>query len=154
MSRKYKFHEQEQLYFITYSIVNWIDVLTRKEYRDIVLASLDHCIEKRGLDVYAWCIMTNHVHLIIGSHGDKMEDILRDHKRHTSTELLKAIQGNPSESRKDRMMQEFHRAGQANSNNTHYQLWQQHNKPIPLYSAEVLYQKLDYIHNNPVKAGF
>jgi REP element-mobilizing transposase RayT len=154
MSRKYKFHDQEKLYFVTYTAIKWIDLFTKKAYRDIIVASLDHCISKKGLEVYAWCIMTNHVHLIIGTHGNNMEDILRDHKKHTSLELLKSVQNNQSESRRDWMLEQFLKAGQANSNNTHYQLWQQHNKPMELYSADVLYQKLDYIHNNPVKAGF
>lgn len=154
MSRKYKFHDQEKLYFVTYTVVNWIDLFTKTAYKDVLIKSLEHCIEQKGLEIYAWCLMTNHVHLIIGTHGDSMEDILRDHKKHTSKELLRTIQNSTSESRRDWILAQFLKAGRANSNNTNYQLWQQHNKPMELYSAEVMYQKLDYIHNNPVKAGF
>jgi len=154
MSRRYKFHDQDRIYFVSYATVNWIDVFTRNIYKDIVLQSLRYCIAHKGLEVYAWVIMTNHIHLIIGTHGEKMEDVMRDHKRHTSEELLKAIQNNAQESRREWILQQFKAAGAANSNNTNYQLWQQSNKPIELYSEPVIYKYLDYLHNNPVIAGF
>ena len=100
MSRRYKFHDQDRLYFVSYAVVNWIDLFTRNQYKDILLKSLKFCSEKKGLEIYAWVIMTNHVHLIIGTNGSKMEDILRDHKRHTSEELYKAIKTNTTESRR------------------------------------------------------
>ena len=154
MSRKYKFYDQDKPYFVTYATVGWIDIFTRVEYKNILLDSLKFCCKNKGLKIYAWCIMTNHVHLIIGTEGDKMENILRDHKRHTSETIIKAIVDNPGESRKEWMLALFKTAGINNSNNTNYQFWQQHNKPIELYTEDVFYQKLEYIHNNPVKAGF
>jgi putative transposase len=57
--------------------------------------------KKRGLEIYGWCIMTSHVHMIIGSSQDKMEDIVRDMKKHTSLELKGAIKNNVHESRKE-----------------------------------------------------
>lgn len=83
------------------------------------------------------CIMTNHVHLIIGSVDKKMEDFIRDIKRHTSKTLLKAVADNPQESRKEWMLWMFKRAGQQNPNNETYQFWQQNNHPIELWSNEV-----------------
>ena len=153
MSRRYKFYNQDELYFVTYATVGWVDVFTRVEYVRVILDSLKYCSNNKGLDIYAWCIMTNHVHLIIGTHGNKLEDILRDHKRHTS-ELLKAAILNGTESRREWMMQIFVNAGLNNSNNKSFQFWQQHNKPIALTSLEMLNQKLQYLHFNPVKAGF
>lgn len=154
MSRKYKIHSQDKIYFVTYTVVNWIDLFTQREYKDIILRSLEYCTEKKGLQIFSWCIMTNHVHLIIGTQGDKIENILRDHKKHTSEILIKTILNNPIESRKKWILSQFREAGQANSNNTHYQLWQQHNKPIEIYSHDVILNYVNYIHNNPVKAGF
>jgi len=154
MSRRYKFHDQDRLYFVTYAVVNWIDVFTRPEYKNIVLDSLQFCIDKKGLEVYAWCIMSNHVHLIIGTHDDKMENILRDHKSYTAEALINAIKSNPAESRKDWMIAQFSTAGKTNSNNTNYQFWQQHNKPIEIYTPKIIFKYMDYLHNNPVKAGF
>ena len=153
MSRKYKFHDQDRMFFVTYGIVGWIDVFTRTEYCTIVLDSLKYCCTHKGLEIYAWCIMTNHVHLIIGTQDKPMEDVLRDHKRHTSEELVSAIQRNPSESRKDWMLALFREYASNNSNNTNHQVWQQHNKPIELYTPEIIFKYLDYLHNNPVKSG-
>jgi REP element-mobilizing transposase RayT len=100
--------------------------------------------------------MTNHVHLIIGHSGTTAtEDIIGHNKRHTSEMLHKAIVRDVAESRREWMMDLFTAAGKMNSNNkSGFQLWQQHNRPIELYTREVIIQKLSYIHNNPVKAGF
>jgi len=67
MSRKYKIGDQNAIYFVTFAAVYWIDVFTRILYKDIVVESLNYCIENKGLKVYAWVIMSNHLHLIIGS---------------------------------------------------------------------------------------
>lgn len=153
MSRIYKIRNQEKLYFISFATVCWIDVFIRREYKDIVVESIKYCQEHKGLEVYAWCIMSSHVHMIIGTKGDKIEDIIRDLKRHTSKAILKAISENNQESRREWMLWMFERAGKKNSNNEKYQFWQQHNKPIELWNNEMMRQKLDYIHNNPVETG-
>jgi hypothetical protein len=92
--------------------------------------------------------------MIIGSHADKLERIMQNMKRHTSEELNKAIRNNPRESRKKWMLEIMERAGKNNSNNINFQLWQQHNNPIELSDQKIAWQKLEYIHENPVKAGF
>ncbi|MEQ9166509.1 MAG: transposase [Fulvivirga sp.] len=154
MSRNYKIRDQEKLYFISFAVVNWIDVFIRPIYKDIIVDSLKFCIEKKGLEVYGWCIMTSHIHLIIGTESDKMEDIIRDLKKHTSKEILKEIKDNPQESRKEWMLWMFERAGRKNSNNKTYQFWQQHNHPIELSDNYTMQQKLDYLHANPVVTVF
>ncbi len=105
------------------------------------------------MELYGGCIMTSHGHLIIGSHGEKLEDIMRDMKRHTSEKLRAAIQRLPGESRKEWLLELMGRAGTANSNNSGFQLWQQDNHPIELTTPERKHQRLDYIHRNPVLAG-
>ena len=120
-----------------------------------MIDSIQHCQKEKGLRLFAWCIMTNHVHLIAGSHdGFLMENIMRDMKKHTSKKIIKAIDENVKESRKEWMLSIFKRSGEYNSNNTYYQFWHQDNHPIELYSNDVINQKLDYLHNNPVVAGF
>jgi len=61
MSRNYKFHNPEGIYFISFAVVNWLDVFTRNEYKSILIDSLHYCQQEKGLEVFAWCIMTNHV---------------------------------------------------------------------------------------------
>jgi hypothetical protein len=92
--------------------------------------------------------------MIIGSNKEPMEDIMRDLKRHTSETLRKAIETNRLESRKEWMFQMMNTAGILNSNNRDFQLWRQDIRPVELRDSERLYQKLKYIHNNPVEAGF
>jgi putative transposase len=92
--------------------------------------------------------------MIIGSKKDKMEDIVRDMKKHTSTELKAAIKNNAQESRKEWIVWMMERAGKKNGNNNDWQFWQQHNQPIEIKSQEMFDKTLDYIHQNPVLAGF
>ncbi len=134
--------------------MHWIDVFTRKIYKDILVDSLRYCQENKGLEVYAWCIMTNHVHLIIGSQGALLQDIMRNFKRHTAKKLLKTIAENQTESRCEWILWLMERAGKKNPNNEKYQFWQQNNQPILIQDAPMLAQKLAYLHNNPVEAGF
>jgi putative transposase len=154
MSRKYKFVDSEGLYFVSFAVVNWIDVFIRNEYKDILLDSWNYCIKNKGLEIFAWCIMTSHVHMIIAANQNKPENIMRDMKSYSANHLRKAITDNNEESRKEWMLWMMERAGKKNSNNKGFQFWQQDNHPILLETNEMMEQKLDYIHDNPVEAGF
>lgn len=154
MSRKYKFHDNDKLYFISFAVVYWIDFFIREEYNQVIIESWKYCQEKKGLDIYGWCIMTSHVHMIIGSKKNKLEDIVRDMKSHTSTTLKKILTENSQESRKAWMLWLMERAGKKNSNNSDWQFWQQHNKPLEIKTQDSFDNYLQYIHDNPVTAGF
>lgn len=154
MSRKYKIKNPEGIYFVSFATVGWIDVFTRRIYKDILIDSLIYCQKEKGLEIYAWVIMSNHVHLICSSKTNDLSGTIRDLKRHTSKEILKTIENNIQESRKEWMLAIFKKAGTYNSNNANYQFWRQDNKPIELFSNEVIQQKVDYIHNNPVVEGY
>ncbi len=154
MSSKYKFKNPDGIYFVSFATVGWIDVFTRNSYKEIILDSIRHCQKEKGLVLHAWVIMTNHLHLIISKSSTwLLEDIMRDMKKFTSFKLIGAIMENIQESRKEWMLRLFEEHGRANSNNTQYQFWQQDNHPIELTSNEMMDQRLDYIHNNPVAAG-
>jgi REP element-mobilizing transposase RayT len=147
MSRKYKFHNTEGLYFITLTVQGWVDVFTRSEYKDILVENLAFCQDKKGLEIFAWCIMTNHTHLIVrAKEGYLLQDIFRDYKKFTSKALIKSILENPLESRKEWLLNQF-KTKDGNS------LWIADNHPIELWSNEVIDQKLYYIHQNPVEEG-
>jgi len=120
MSRKYKFHDLDKLYFISFATINWIDIFVREEYMEIVLKSLKHCQENKGLEIYGWCIMPSHIHMIISSNKNKLEDIVRDMKSYTSTALKKAIKENVRESRKEWIVWMCERAGKKNGNNNNW----------------------------------
>jgi putative transposase len=99
MSEKYKIRDQEKAYFITFAITGWVDVFTRVEYKNLLLENLRYCQKEKGLEIYAWCIMSNHIHLAVGTEGrNKIEDIIRDFKKYTSVLIIKAIEENERES--------------------------------------------------------
>jgi REP element-mobilizing transposase RayT len=154
MSRKYKIRNQDKLYFVTFTVIQWLDVFTRQEYRDIFLDSVRFCQQNKGLEVCAYVIMSSHIHMIIGRNGEEgLDAIVRDIKKFTATQIIEAIKGNERESRKELLLWLFERAGKRNSNNKNYQFWLQHNHPIELSTNEMINQRLEYIHRNPVEAG-
>ncbi|WP_064967123.1 REP-associated tyrosine transposase [Tenacibaculum ovolyticum] len=149
----YKIQDENALYFLTFSTVEWIDVFTNKKYRDIVVKSLEYCISEKGLELCSWVIMSNHIHLVArAKEGFKMTAILRDMKKFTSKQILKEIQEG-SESRRDWLLLVMKKSATQNSKQQNYQLWRNDNHPIVLYSNAVIQQKINYIHQNPVEAG-
>lgn len=154
MSRNYKFHNPDGLYFISFAVVGWLDVFIRNEYKDLFLESLSYCQKNKGLEIHSWCIMTNHVHLVFRSiNGQNPELLIGDLKRFTSQSIVKSIHENPRESRKEFLLDYFKKEAEKSSNVKHYQFWRHDNKPIELWSNKVIQQKIDYVHNNPVEAG-
>lgn len=155
MSEKYKIFDQRTPYFVTFIIVHWIDLFTRNEYRNIIIESLQFCQEKKGLVIYSYCIMTNHIHMIISSNADSgIEDIIRDFPDFTSKKLKKEVESNPQESRKKWMLRLFEYEGNKRSSNKGFQLWKRNYHPIEISSHNFFKEKVEYIHQNPVKAGF
>lgn len=144
----------KELHFITLTVVGWLDVFTRRKYKDFIVRNLNYCRGNKGLLVYGYVLMTNHLHLIVATNKISLPDILRDYKTYTSKELIKMIKKNPQESRKEWMIDFFKKCGSKNDLNKNYQFWQNGNYPTVLYSNKVIQQKIDYIHNNPVRAGF
>jgi len=105
------------------------------------------------MELYAYCFMPSHVHFIFRAVHEDPSGLIRDFKKHTAKAIIRAIEENVQESRKEWLLWMFERAGKKKSNVAKYQFWQHHNKPIELWSDEVIKQKLDYIHNNPVESG-
>ncbi len=154
VSRNYKFHNPEGIYFVSFAVVEWIDVFTRVEYKNIVVDSLTYCQKKKGMEIFAWVIMTNHIHLVFRiTNEGKPEQVLGDFKRFTSKKIVEAIQENSSESRREWMLEQFKNAAQNSSNVSQYQFWRHDNRPIELWSNHVIDEKIEYVHQNPVKAG-
>jgi putative transposase len=153
MSSKYKVGEDAIPHFVTFSVVGWIDVFSREQYKELFIESLKYCQENKGMVLHAWVIMTNHVHLIISSNSNKLEHIVRDLKKYTSKQIIKAIQENNMESRKEWMLNIFSYTGTNNNNNKEFQFWKQDYHPIELNSADKIKQRLDYLHENPVRSG-
>lgn len=152
--RGYQIRDQFAVHFITFAVVQWVDVFTRKEYADILVESFKYCQQNKGLKIHAWCIMPNHVHLIVSSAGESiLSDILRDLKKFSSAEIIKAIKANAKESRQSWMLWIFKSAGEHNKRNKDYQFWQQDNHAVQCDTAAILESRMAYLHENPVRAG-
>ncbi|HET8839059.1 MAG TPA: transposase, partial [Flavobacteriaceae bacterium] len=100
MSRNYKFHNLVGLYFVSFAVVEWLDVFTRQTYFDVLVQSVDYCRAHKSLEVYAYCFMPSHVHFIFRSGNEDPSGILRDIKKLTAKKTIEAVENNPQESRK------------------------------------------------------
>lgn len=152
MSTKYKATTTEDAYFITITTVGWIDVFTRLSQKYIILDSLRYCQQNKGLEIYAYCLMSNHLHLFCKStKGYILSDVVRDLKKFTSKKIIHTILNEP-ESRRDWMLENFKKACEHLKRNQEYKVWQNGYHAEHIYSNSFIKQKINYIHNNPVKA--
>jgi REP element-mobilizing transposase RayT len=153
MSHQYRVRNPEEIYFVTFTIVDWIDVFTRPAYKQLIVDSLTYCQQVKGLEIYAYCLMTNHLHLLVSAqHPAVLPNVIRDFKKHTNKQIIKLITDEP-ESRKDWMLYRFQYNAKYNSRVQDYKVWQDGYHGIACDNINTLTQKLDYIHNNPVRAG-
>ena len=151
MSTKYKATTTDQAYFITITTIGWVDVFTRLNQKYNVINSLKYCQENKGLEIYAYCLMHSHLHLLCKStEGFILSDVMRDFKKHTSKQIIKTIVEEP-ESRREWMLEYFQKSCEHLKRDQKYKVWQDG------YHAEIvetnwfIKQKVHYIHNNPVK---
>lgn len=144
----------EKTYFLTSTVVDWIDVFTRKNHKNTIVESLQYCIKEKGLNVFAWCLMPSHLHIIANTRiGFDLVDTIRDFKQYTSKKVLHQIKNEP-ESRREWLLERFREAGKLNRKITNYKFWKDGNHAIEVYSERVIWQKINYIHQNPVKELF
>jgi REP element-mobilizing transposase RayT len=151
MSTGYKILDQEGLYFLTFQIVGWVDIFTRKVYRDIVINSFQYCQKHKGLELFAYIIMSNHVHIMARSATGDLSGIVKDFKNYTSKQFLEVIE-DEKESRSEWMKIVFGYHGKFKNKQT-FQVWTHENHSEVIYSQKFIEQKINYIHNNPVLAG-
>lgn len=135
------------------TIVEWIDVFIRKIYREMIIDSLKYCISAKGLNVYAYCIMTNHIHLIVNCNEPfQLNDTIRDFKKFTSKAILKEVRSR-GESRRAWLLERFRKAADQSAKGKNYKVWQNGNHAIELYNQRFTWIKVNYIHQNPVRGA-
>ncbi|MHA4739386.1 REP-associated tyrosine transposase [Dyadobacter sp. MSC1_007] len=152
MSEKYKFYKGG-LFFVTMTVVGWIDVFSRKMYADEIIKNLNYCIEHKGLQVFEFVIMTNHIHMICSAEDGDVGKVIKDFKSFTAKEIIKLIEQNRRESRREWLLYMFRYFAKGTSPKCEFQFWQHRNHPIGLESVKFIRQKARYIVCNPVKAG-
>lgn len=146
MSFEYRIKDQSGLYFITCTVHQWVDVFTRECYIELLVDSLRFCREKKGLKIYAWVIMSNHIHLIVRSSNHNLSDIIRDFKKYTASKIYLEIERNEKESRKRWLLWLLKK-------DDSIWFWEAGYHGEEIFSKEFMDTKIHYIHMNPVRAG-
>lgn len=152
MPTGYQIYDGYGTYYLTFQVVQWADVFTRKSYRDIVCDSFNYCNEHQGLRVHAYCIMSNHVHCILSATGGNLSDVVRNFKAHTGKTMLKAVNAG-GESRREWLNMIFQFSAAHNARASEHQIWTHENHAVALRSDKFFLQRLEYIHLNPVRAS-
>lgn len=153
MGDHYAMRHPNDLYFLTFTVVDWMDIFTRPNHRQALVDSLNFCIRNKGLVVHAWVVMSNHVHLVArAQEGKRMSDLVRDFKRHTSKAVRQLIEMEP-ESRREWLLDRMAFTARKTRRTEHYKLWQDGSHAMDIFSPAFLWQKVNYIHNNPVRNG-
>ena len=152
MSYAYQIHKQDAAYFLTLTAVEWVDAFMRKEHKQILCDSLNYCIDQKGLEIFAYVIMSSYMNMIARAKNNNLSSVIRDFKKFTSAMLLKDMkEGN--ESRKDWLLEIFIAGGSRQKKKSINQVWQYTNHAEETFSSKFLFSKIQYIHNNPVEAG-
>lgn len=136
---------------MTLSVVFWIDLFTRKEIKYVITDSLKHCQREKGLVINSWCLMPSHLHMIVRTEGEPLQNIFRDFKKYTAKQIINTIP-TINESRAEWLLNAFARAGKDLKRIKGHKVWQDGNHPEQLLSNKFIDQKLEYIHKNPVEA--
>jgi len=146
MRSRYRINAPDQAHFVTATIVEWLPVFATSACCDILVASLSHCQQHKDLKIYAWVILDTHFHAVLAA--PELSAVLRDIKSYTAKLLLAQI---ATEGREWLLNQLRHY--RAPHKSTEFQVWQEGSHPQAIPSDEIMEQKLDYLHANPVKRG-
>ena len=152
MSSGYQIIEQDELHYVTFQIVRWIDIFTRQIYRDIVIDSLRFCQQNKGLEIHAFVVMSNHIHLLLRSDIGKLSNTIKEFKSFTAKKILETV-NTESESRREWMLNLFEFSAKQHKRNEKYQVWTHENHAEIVYGNQFMDSKINYIHENPVRAG-
>jgi putative transposase len=152
MSSGYQIDKQDGTYFITSTVVEWVDLFIRDKYKQLIADSLNYCTKEFGLEIFSYVIMTSHLHMICRAREKNLSKLIGSFKKYTLSELIRAVKCS-AESRREWMLKIFAAAGEANIRNSKYQIWQQNSHAEEVYSRKFTLSKIKYIHNNPVEEG-
>ncbi|MER3498037.1 MAG: transposase [Chitinophagaceae bacterium] len=145
--------QQQACYYLTFNVVDWIDIFIRPVFKQIIVESLNYFIEKKGLKVYAWCLMSNHLHLMAqAKQGYGLSLIAHDFKKFTGRIILEDIDAE-TEVRRKWILERFEKASRSLKLLNKYQVWQTSINPvyIDLDNTDLVNEQLDHIHTNPVR---
>jgi putative transposase len=150
MSERYKAFEAEAPYFITFTLVEWLPLFEKQEIANIMIDSLIFCQLNKGLLIFGYCIMPSHIHLIVQSQSIALGSIMRDLKKYTAHQIADYLK---TELKNESFLDIIHSKANETKRNKYVKIWLEGYHPELIFSNKFFHQKLNYIHNNPVKAG-
>ena len=149
---RYLIQDQHGYHFLTITVVGWVDIFSRDIYRNVITESLNYCVDHKGMEINAWVLMSNHLHLVCRSKAPfELSSFLRDFKSFTSRTISGLILLE-NESRKKWMLNVFQFEAKRTGRAKHYKIWQDSNRAIDLNDIDAI-TKINYIHENPVENG-
>ena len=147
---------KQACHFLTLNTVEGLDIFIRPVYKQVIVHTLNHFIDSKGLLVFCWCLMTNHLHLLVQAQdGYLMDQIAQDYKSFTTQKILAAIETEP-ETRRRWLLQRFEAFEDRPGKPRHYHIWQNRSSRsvIELDRPSDLVEYYEYIHENPVRERF
>lgn len=142
------------VFFTTFIIVDWVDVFTRQCYRDVLIENLNFYHQQRGLRIYGYVVMTNHMHILLQQPEGNLSATIRDFKKMTARTIADMVTAEPESRRKDWLLHRFEWNAGKRANTANHQVWIHGSSTEVIWSRPVFEQKLYYTHMNPVRAGW
>lgn len=140
-------------YFITLTLVGWINLFDREDYKRIIVENLYYCQKNENLEIFSYVIMSNHIHLVCRRIDKDLNELIGRFKSFTAKEFIREINNNPKESRSYWLLNLFKHFATLSNQFREYKLWKTNNQPTLISDSKILDQKTNYIHENPVRAG-
>jgi len=144
---RYKIVDAQLPHFVTCTVLHWIPVFTRPETVAIVLDSL-RFLQEEGLKLFAYVILENHLHMVVQS--DDLERDMARFKQFTAHNLLAYLKAHQVKLILDQLA--FYK--KAHKQDRVFQFWQEGYHPEWIQNSDMMRQKIEYIHANPVKRGY
>jgi REP element-mobilizing transposase RayT len=149
MSRtRYKIYDNAYPHFLTCTVVGWTPVFTRPETVEIVLDSWKYLQRNSGLDIFGFVILDNHLHFIAAT--EDLSDALKRFKSYTARKVVDLLEARNAQ----HLLRHLNFYKLNHKKDQEFQLWQEGSHPQIIESDEVMWQKLEYMHENPVKRGY
>jgi REP element-mobilizing transposase RayT len=145
---RYKIYNTEVPHFLTMTIVDWLPIFANREIADIILDSLRYLQEEKKAKLYAYVIMENHFHCIVQS--DELRRVIQSFKSYTARAIIDYF----TEQKNTDILKKLRQNKLSHKTASEYQVWQEGNHPEEITTDEMMHQKLEYIHNNPVRRGY
>ena len=141
----YRIFETQYPYSMTCTIVGWLPVFTRPETVEIVFDSWRFLQREREFKLFGYVILENHLHPIASAPG--LSAVIQSFKSFTAHQLIDLLRRHSTEV----LLRQLRAHKLRHKKDSEYQVWQEGSRPKEIQSDEMMWQKLEYIHDNPAK---